>query len=240
MRREVVAGLYEAHGRSLLAYARSFCRDVSAAEDIVHAVFVKLLDGSGSVPEALRPYLMRAVRNTSLNARRQTIREVDLTAAENWLEAPAGMEDEAMALQTALDTQPEPLRHGAQMLDQAETEGELVPTGDVQAHQLRVPSVGFAQERLLHRPPLFELGLVGRFLPGSPFLRIRSDGFAPQRTSTRPPFLALGPTAGSPCKSLRSDGGYSTRWTVALSPGAVASGASHVTSGASSDSASAT
>lgn len=29
------------------------------------------------------------------------------------------------------------------------------------AHQLRVSSVGFAQERLLHRPPLRELGPVG-------------------------------------------------------------------------------
>ncbi len=106
LRREAVAGLYEAHGRSLLAYARSFCRDISAAEDIVHAIFVKLLNGSGPVPEAPLPYLLRAVRNTSLNARRQTVREVELPAAENWLEAPAGMEDEAMALQTALDTLP--------------------------------------------------------------------------------------------------------------------------------------
>lgn len=106
LRREALAGLYEAHGRSLLAYARSFCQDISAAEDIVHAVFVKLLNGSGPVPEAPLPYLLTAVRNTSLNARRQTVREVELPAAENWLEAPAGMEDEAMALQTALDTLP--------------------------------------------------------------------------------------------------------------------------------------
>lgn len=106
LRREAVARLYEVHGRSLLAYARSFCRDISAAGDIVHSVFVKLLNGRGPLPEAPLPYLLRAVRNTSLNARRQTAREVEFPGAHDWLEAAAGMEDEAIALQTALDTLP--------------------------------------------------------------------------------------------------------------------------------------
>jgi Sigma-70 region 2 len=53
--------LYEQHGAALLLYARSFVVDAAAGEDLVHAVFLKLLRGETSVPHtrnaALRYWL---------------------------------------------------------------------------------------------------------------------------------------------------------------------------------------
>lgn len=94
--------LYEAHGPALLAYASALLRDPSAAEDVVHQVFLKLLrariafDGSGA------PYLFRAVRNTALNHIRGQSRDVPLDEATVWLESPTGTRETGLALQSAL------------------------------------------------------------------------------------------------------------------------------------------
>ncbi len=104
--RETVARLYEVHGRSLLAYACTFAPDLAAAEDVVHGVFLRLLSGKVTLPDSPLPYLFKAVRNTALNERRRQTREVALSHAAGWLEAPAGLEDDAIALETALGTLP--------------------------------------------------------------------------------------------------------------------------------------
>ena len=94
--------LYETHGRALLAYACSLTPDSSTAEDVVHQVFVRLLAGRVSVPTPALPYLLRAVRNTSLNQRRGQQREAPLLDADRWLEAPPDRLDAALAVESAL------------------------------------------------------------------------------------------------------------------------------------------
>jgi RNA polymerase sigma-70 factor, ECF subfamily len=108
--RDSVQRLYETHGRALLAYACSLAPDAGRAEDIVHQVFLKLLTRRIDVPDSALPYLLRAVRNTALNERRRWRREVELTDATGWLEAPADRQEEALALEAALRTLPQEQR----------------------------------------------------------------------------------------------------------------------------------
>jgi RNA polymerase sigma-70 factor (ECF subfamily) len=96
-----VRGLYEQHGRALLAYACTLLRDPSAAEDVLHQVFLNVLRGRAAIDgEAVR-YLFRAVRNTALNHIRGQARDVELGDAL-WLESPDGSQETALALQSAL------------------------------------------------------------------------------------------------------------------------------------------
>ncbi|OFW12437.1 MAG: hypothetical protein A3F69_03470 [Acidobacteria bacterium RIFCSPLOWO2_12_FULL_66_10] len=46
LNRQQVQTLYEQHGRVLLAYAMSLLPDRAASEDVLHQVFVKLLQGN--------------------------------------------------------------------------------------------------------------------------------------------------------------------------------------------------
>jgi len=105
-----VRRLYEQHGRVLLAYACSFVQDRSTAEDVLHQVFLKLMRGRTTIPDASLAYLCRAVRNAALNYRRNHSREVELGPEGRWLESPAGMEDTAIVLQSALRHLPEEQR----------------------------------------------------------------------------------------------------------------------------------
>jgi RNA polymerase sigma-70 factor, ECF subfamily len=105
-----VQHLYERHGRALLAYACSLTPDSGKAEDIVHQVFLRLLTRRITCPDSPLPYLLRAVRNTALNEQRRWRREVELTDAVGWLEAPPGRHEEALALEAALRTLPQEQR----------------------------------------------------------------------------------------------------------------------------------
>ena len=67
--------LYGELGPVLLAYARSIVQDLAEAEDVLQHVFLKLMASGGALPSEPRPYLFRAVRNTSLNRRRGEARE---------------------------------------------------------------------------------------------------------------------------------------------------------------------
>lgn len=104
--REEIRSLYDAHGRTLLAYARSLIGEVAAAEDVLHQVFIRLLRGDVRIAGAPLPYLCRAVRNAAFNNRRDRARETDLAGRAAWLEAPGGMEEAGVALQQALDALP--------------------------------------------------------------------------------------------------------------------------------------
>jgi RNA polymerase sigma-70 factor (ECF subfamily) len=102
--------LYEEHGRALLAYACALLRDPSAAEDVLHQVFLKVLRGGVVIEGEPRPYLFRAVRNAALNHIRGKAREVELGDAVMWLESPDGSKETSLALQSALRTLPEEQR----------------------------------------------------------------------------------------------------------------------------------
>jgi RNA polymerase sigma-70 factor, ECF subfamily len=94
--------LYEQHGRVLLAYACSFVHSVAEGEDIVHQVFTRLLRGDVVITGPALAYLCRAVRNTALNQRRTRHRETALDDEVRWLEAPAGLEEAALAIERSM------------------------------------------------------------------------------------------------------------------------------------------
>ena len=98
--------LYEQHGRVLLAYAFSFVHSVAESEDIVHQVFARLLRGDFVITGLPLAYLCRAVRNTALNHRRTWRRETTLDEEARWLEAPAGLEESAMAIERSMNLLP--------------------------------------------------------------------------------------------------------------------------------------
>ena len=104
--REDVRRLYEEHGRALLAYASALLRDPSAAQDVLHQVFLKLLAGRAAIDGPPAPYLFRAVRNAALNHIRGQSREVELDEAVLWLESPAVSRETIVALQSALQRLP--------------------------------------------------------------------------------------------------------------------------------------
>ena len=97
-----VKTLYEQHGRVLLAYAVSLLPDRAASEDVLHQVFVKLLQGNVFINGSPIRYLYSAVRNAAFNYRRDHSREVELEADCRWLESPPGMEAVGLALEAAL------------------------------------------------------------------------------------------------------------------------------------------
>ena len=97
---------YDEHGRALLAYASALLRDPSAAEDVLHQVFLNVLRGRAAITGAPQPYLFRAVRNAALNHIRGQSREVELPDGGAWLESPDGSKETAMALESALKTLP--------------------------------------------------------------------------------------------------------------------------------------
>jgi RNA polymerase sigma-70 factor (ECF subfamily) len=103
-----IRGLYEKHGRGLIAYACSFLHGFTAAEDVLHQVFERLLRGDIKLDDPPAPYLYRAVRNASLNYVRNRSRDAELDDA--WLESPGGMNDDAVVLQSALRELPDEQR----------------------------------------------------------------------------------------------------------------------------------
>jgi RNA polymerase sigma-70 factor (ECF subfamily) len=105
-----VRQLYEEHGRAMLAYASALLRDPSAAEDVLHQVFLKLLGGRAAVNGEPRAYLFRAVRNGALNHIRGQSREVEFDAAVLWLESPGASRETVVALQSALQALPQEQR----------------------------------------------------------------------------------------------------------------------------------
>jgi RNA polymerase sigma-70 factor (ECF subfamily) len=111
--RQQVKTLYEQHGRVLLAYAVSLLPDRAASEDVLHQVFVKLLQGNIGIKGSPVRYLYRAIRNAAFNYRRNHSREVELDTDSRWLESPSGMpgmEAVGLALEEALRELPDEQR----------------------------------------------------------------------------------------------------------------------------------
>jgi RNA polymerase sigma-70 factor (ECF subfamily) len=102
--------LYGQHGPALLAYACSFVPDAAAGEDVVHQVFLRLLQGNTVVPDLPVAYLYRAVRNAALNALRNGKRDVPLERHVAWFEHRDGRHEAALSLQVALADLPEEQR----------------------------------------------------------------------------------------------------------------------------------
>jgi RNA polymerase sigma-70 factor (ECF subfamily) len=102
--------LYEEYGPALAAYGCCCGLDFAAADDVVQQVFLKLLEGRVAMPEKPLAYLYRAVRNTSLNRRRDFRHEVEIHEEDSWLVKQDGNPEEALAVQAALGDLPEEQR----------------------------------------------------------------------------------------------------------------------------------
>jgi RNA polymerase sigma-70 factor (ECF subfamily) len=103
-----VQNLYQRHGPALLAYGTSLLPDRGMAEDVLHQVFLELLDKS-ELPDEARPYLFRAVRNRALNSRRNAVRLTSLDG-QQWLVKPQGMMEAGLEVEKALRELPQEQR----------------------------------------------------------------------------------------------------------------------------------
>jgi RNA polymerase sigma-70 factor (ECF subfamily) len=103
--------LYAELGPALLAYARSILRETPPAEDVVQQVFLKLLSNPAlPLPIDARPYLFRAVRNTSLNVQRSTTRDAAHRESLQFFTAPNGLSHLVPEMEAALDDLPDEQR----------------------------------------------------------------------------------------------------------------------------------
>lgn len=108
--KEVVQRLYEKHGAALAAYGCCYGLDFASAEDVVQQVFLKLMQGKVAAAQSPLAYLYRAVRNSSLNHRRDRGREAELPEAELWFNHAAVDRAEVLSLQEAVCELPEEQR----------------------------------------------------------------------------------------------------------------------------------
>lgn len=67
---ETLRSCYVRHRQELYSYAVSITRDRAAAEDAIHAAFQQLLRRP-ALPDDIRPYVFRSVRNAALDAFRR-------------------------------------------------------------------------------------------------------------------------------------------------------------------------
>lgn len=70
---------YELHRQDLYTYALGITRDPAAAEDAVHGAFAKLLN-TRRLPNDIRPYVFRMVRNAAIDEKRRVTRDNDAIA----------------------------------------------------------------------------------------------------------------------------------------------------------------
>jgi RNA polymerase sigma factor (sigma-70 family) len=103
MSNEEVHRLYQEHAPALLGYACARLGVRASAEDVVHTVFVRLIEENKPLANPV-PYLFRAVRNAALNVRRQEARQIALEDEPAWFESANGTSESALAVQEALIT----------------------------------------------------------------------------------------------------------------------------------------
>lgn len=107
---ESVKALYEKHGAALAAYGCCCGLDFASAEDVVQQIFLKLLQGNVGAVQAPLAYLYRAVRNASLNQRRDRRREAEMPEGELCFTHATADRAELLSLQHALWELPEEQR----------------------------------------------------------------------------------------------------------------------------------
>lgn len=93
---------YDEFGPALLACASALLRDQSAAEDVLHQVFLNLLEGRTRIAAVPKPYLFRAVRNAALNRIRDRVHDAELPRDGMWLESTSATYESSLTLQSAL------------------------------------------------------------------------------------------------------------------------------------------
>ena len=111
---EALAELYDRHAHSLYRHAVALTRHVADAEDLVHAVFVKLATTGADLLGVRTPasYLHRILHTTWIDGRRRAItgeRAVAGAGRERvaWSGVTAGAVEDAIDIARALDVLPE-------------------------------------------------------------------------------------------------------------------------------------
>lgn len=75
-RTKTIERFYAAERQALYTYALSLTGDRERAEDIIHSVVTRLLSG-GRLPNELRPYVFRMIRNAAIDEARRMQRKPD-------------------------------------------------------------------------------------------------------------------------------------------------------------------
>ncbi len=105
-----IEALYRHHGAALLLFATAMAGERSRAQDLVHQVFLKLIE-NGSLSRAVdkKAYLFACVRNAVLNERKRGERQAPLDTDTAWFSPPdrdyAGEQNLRRALGTLPDDQ---------------------------------------------------------------------------------------------------------------------------------------
>jgi RNA polymerase sigma-70 factor (ECF subfamily) len=109
MTAQELGGCFDRHAAMLVLYARQWVV-AATAEDIVQEVFVRLAARSGVAPsgDAIRPYLLMAVRHAAMDAirrdRRSGARERAAGAARPLFSQPMDLATDSAEIERALGT----------------------------------------------------------------------------------------------------------------------------------------
>jgi RNA polymerase sigma-70 factor, ECF subfamily len=109
--RDEVDHLYQQHGRALLLFALVIAGDRGRAQDAVHQVFLKMLEGGNlrQIADA-KAYLFASVRNAVSNVRKVEERNVVIDEESAWFEPPHRDYTAELNLRRALGALPEDQR----------------------------------------------------------------------------------------------------------------------------------
>jgi RNA polymerase sigma-70 factor (ECF subfamily) len=103
--------LYRQHGSALLLLASAITGERSRAQDMVHQVFLKLLE-NGNLCHAVdvKAYLFACVRNAALNDMKVRQRDVAIDDESAWFTSPNRDDAEELYLRRALCSLPDDQR----------------------------------------------------------------------------------------------------------------------------------
>lgn len=103
--------LYRQHGRVLLLFAQAITGDRGRAQDAVHQVFLKILEGSGLHQVGdVKAYLFASVRNALFTDIKLRQRSVALDEESAWFDPPQRDYTAELNLRHALSALPEDQR----------------------------------------------------------------------------------------------------------------------------------
>jgi RNA polymerase sigma-70 factor (ECF subfamily) len=102
-----IEALYLRHGPALVLFARSIVGDRSRGQDVVHQVFLKLIE-DGNLRRILdtKAYLFTSVRNAALTDAKAKQRNLAIDPENTWFEAPDRDLAAELALRRALSELP--------------------------------------------------------------------------------------------------------------------------------------
>jgi len=103
--------LYRQHGSALLLFASTIIGDRSRAQDMLHQVFVRVIEnGNLSHAEDVKAYLFACVRNAALNDIKARQRDTVLDDESAWFVPPNRDHAEELNLRRALRALPDDQR----------------------------------------------------------------------------------------------------------------------------------